>query len=280
MKYILSEKSGFCFGVKHAVDTVNKLLDDGNSLCCYGSLIHNKKAIEKLSEKGLCTENDLDNIDCEKYKNIVIRAHGAAPFVYEKLKQKGVYITDLTCPYVKKIQNIVHENSKKGRQTIIFGDENHPEIIGIKGYAGENVIVLKDLQELKNSSPQIKDEALAVFQTTFNLNLFEETAAYLKENFSSVRIIDTVCRETQNRQNAVMETAKKVDFMIIIGDKTSSNSKKLYEISKKICPSVFIEEVFELKKIPLNEYETVGVAAGASTPGFIIDSALAYLKSI
>lgn len=279
MKCIVADHSGFCVGVKMAVTKSEEVLDEGKKLCSIGELIHNERAVSRLEEKGLIAADSLDDIKGE-IDGVVIRAHGVEPKVYESLESMGHKIYDFTCPFVKRIHRIADKARGKSKQVIIFGAIGHPEIIGIMGHAGDNKKVFASYEDMINRQDEIKKDSVAVFQTTFKMEEFEKCRDFLKENYPETEIFSTVCDETRKRQEALRNLAKEVDFMVVIGGESSSNSKKLFDIAKQYTRAEFIQGAEQLKDIELSSYYKVAVAAGASTPDFVIDEVVKYIEGL
>lgn len=268
----VAEYAGFCFGVKRAYNMVMKLIEDSDNdkIVTYGPLVHNKQIVEFLSKKGVNVVENIDDVDCVK---VVIRAHGVPPVVYDKLKNNNVEIIDATCPKVKYVHNLVNEYSKNGYFVLIVGDKTHPEVIGIKGFAGENSLVISSVDEILNLPKENK--YFLVSQTTFNKEKFLKITEEIKNIFSNIEIIDTICSATKERQEAAYNLSKESDLMIVIGGKTSSNTKKLYEIAKENCKeALWIETAENLNCSFLKTFKNIGVTAGASTPQWIIKEVL------
>ncbi len=269
MEIILAKTAGFCPGVKRAVETVYERIGKGK-MFTYGPIIHNKIVTDDLEEKGVKSISSLD--EAEEGSEIILRSHGVPPEVYEKINEKGLKFTDLTCPYVKKIHNIVRDNYNEGRKIIIVGNPTHPEVMGINGYCENTAIIAENIDGLKDLDPNEKYSLVS--QTTFNTSAFDEMVKALPENVD-IKIFNTICSATEKRQKEAIEISKKVDYMIVLGDKNSSNTQKLYQISKKNCENTFLFEKICIKQLKrLEKYAKIGVTAGASTPPCIIEEAI------
>jgi len=257
MKIIVSEYNGFCGGVKAAVLKADKILTDEKKLYCYGEIIHNKDVVEKLKNKGMVI---VDDIPENKDAKFLIRSHGVK---------------------VKKIHKIVEEFKNKDYNIIIVGDENHPEVQGISGWCNYEAVIIKSPEELKNIIEPTKKYCL-VCQTTFNLNTFEEILKTIEiNNYSNIIVHNTICDATKKRQEACIALASKCDIMLIVGGKNSSNTKKLYELSKELCENTFLIQNY--KEIPYNYIDKnsiVGVSAGASAPDWIIEEVINMLENL
>ncbi len=264
MTITLAQSYGFCFGVKRAI----KIAEENHNSRTYGPLIHNAKEIERLKRDhnvGL-TEN---LSDFHFGDTAVIRTHGIPKNELQELYAKGVNVIDATCPYVTKPQQICEEMSKEGYDIVIFGDETHPEIKGVKSYAEGRVYTLLHVEELKVLS--LRERVALVAQTTRKAEEFLKIADALILSHKEVRVFNTICNATFENQDAVRELAGNSDVMIIIGGKNSSNTKQLHTISVAKCPdSYHIESSQELKAEWFENKERCGVSAGASTPDWII----------
>ena len=271
MEIILADHAGFCFGVERAINSAKELAED-KRICTYGPLIHNKNVVKDLEKSDIISINNLEDVNG---RSVVLRSHGVPPAVYEYLNDNNIEYFDLTCPYVKKIHRLVEENFIQGNKIIILGDKNHPEVIGINGYSLDSSIIISSLEMLKETDFDPNHKYCLVVQTTFDNNKFNEIIQNI-ENFNlDIKIFNTICNATIKRQEEVSEISKNVDKMIILGDKSSSNTKKLFEISKNNCiNSYLVESIAELELNILGYDDKIGLAAGASTPPCIIKEAV------
>ena len=285
MEIIIGKSSGFCAGVKNAITKTEKELEQNKQkIDCLGELVHNRQVIERLEKEGL---NLINNIE-EAQNKVIIRAHGIAKEIYEIAKQKEIELIDLTCPKVLKIHEIIEEYSKKGYYTILIGIKEHPEVIGSISFAGEKSSLITEKEEIKEAIKQIEKlqikKILIVAQTTFNLKKFEEISQEINnklkhDNGYTVEIKNTICPATRIRQEETDEISKKVDYMIIVGGKNSSNTKKLYDISIKNCKNVeCVETIKDLKIEEIKRFNKIGIMAGASTPNESVDEIVKALK--
>ncbi len=272
---------GTCFGVERALEITYNALEDDKHIYCYGDLIHNNDVKKELENKGLIVLNDVNSIENEKSDKIIFRSHGVSKSVYEESRNKGLEIIDATCPKVKKIHKIVQDCYNNDYTIILFGNKDHPELIGIKGWCNNEALIFKDLEDFKSKENQINNmKFCVVFQTTYNLNKFEKIKDYF-ERYENIRFHNTICSATFERQNSCRELAKKCDTMIVIGGKHSSNTKKLYEISKEFCENTFwIENKSEIPYDYIKNSINIGITAGASTPLLIIEEVIKCLKRI
>ncbi len=266
MKIELAENYGFCFGVKRAI----KIAEEHQNSATYGPLIHNSLEIKRLEQNyqvGLVE-------DFKEFKpgdTAIVRTHGIPKNELEELNKTGVEVVDATCPYVTKPQQICEEMSKKGYDIVIFGDEAHPEIKGVKSYAinGAHVVTsVAELEELK-----LGEHVALVAQTTRKVEEYLEIASYLIPRHKEVRVFNTICNATFENQEAARKLAKRADIMIVIGGKNSSNTKQLFSIAKAACEeSYHIENEEEIECSWFKDKKLCGITAGASTPDWIIQN--------
>ncbi len=267
---MLAESAGFCFGVKRAIEMAYAEIEENNGepLYSYGPLIHNKEVTNDLDKKGLHIIESLDGID---KGTVVIRSHGVGKFLYDALEEKGMKIVDGTCPFVKKIHNIVNEAWNDGKSIIIAGDGRHPEVMGINGWCGNSAVILESPEEAAAAELDVDKKYAVVVQTTFRQSKFDDMIEILKGKGLHLDISQTICSATEKRQKEAMELSKTVDKMIVIGDKKSSNTQKLVEICKKNCENtVHIETICDLVLKSFSKGDKIGITAGASTPPAII----------
>ena len=273
MKVIKAKTAGFCFGVKRAVDTVYEQVDTcSGPIYTYGPIIHNEEVVKDMESKGvvvLRTEEELDDISGG---TVIIRSHGVEKRIYDKLEAKGIRIVDATCPFVKKIHNIVQKESAAGKYILIIGSPDHPEVIGIRGWSGEHAAVVQNADDIENIDFSKNRKICVVSQTTFNYNKFKDLVEIIKKKSYDVSVLNTICNATKERQTEAQTIAESVDAMIVIGDKHSSNTQKLFEICRGACNNTYyIQTLDDLDLNQLGSVETVGITAGASTPNNIIE---------
>lgn len=285
MEYIVGKTAGFCYGVKNAVEKSEKALENEKPIYCLGEIVHNKNVVKDLENKGIIFIDDLKQ-NLEKRKTI-IRAHGIAKEVYTQADKMGIDLIDLTCPKVLKIHKIVSEYNEKEYYIFLVGSKKHPEIIGTASFCGDDVSIIENIDDINISIDNFKKsnrkKLAIVVQTTFSLQKFTEITESIKKkfkNFENIEVVNTICNATKIRQEETEELSKKVDCMIIVGGKNSSNTKKLYEISKKNCNNtICVEEVNEIDKGILKQGNIVGIMAGASTPQCSINSVIELVKN-
>lgn len=280
MEVRIAENAGFCFGVKRAMNMAWDELENktSNNVYSLGPLIHNKQAVDKYKEKGLMEMDSLDKIPSDS--KLIIRSHGVGKKIYTESESKNMDIVDTTCPFVKKIHDIVKEFSNKGYKIIIIGNSTHPEIIGINGWCDNEAIIINREEEIDNITFNDNDRYCVVSQTTANLESFDKIVSKLKSKIEDLTVNNTICFATKERQLSATDLAKEVDCMVVIGGKHSSNTQKLVNICKNIVPTFSIETKEELEKSKLEKFKVAGVTAGASTPDWIIEEVIEYLKEI
>ena len=280
MEVKIAKNAGFCFGVKRAMQTAWDELENKseNNIYSLGPLIHNKQAVNRYKEKGLVEMDNLESIPSES--KLIIRSHGVAEKVYTESKAKNMEIVDTTCPFVKKIHDIVKDFSDRGYKIIIVGNPNHPEIIGINGWCNNEAIVINKLEEIDDINFDPTQIYCVVSQTTANLESFDKIVQKLKTKINNLTVKNTICFATKERQISAIDLAREVDCMVVIGGKHSSNTQKLVNICKDLVPTFSIETKEELEKEKFAGFKVAGVTAGASTPDWIIEEVINYLKEI
>ena len=276
----LAKTAGFCFGVKRAVNTVYEQIEKGDKpIYTYGPIIHNEEVVKDLEEKGVkVIENEADIEKLEPNSTVVIRSHGTTERICDLIEAKGAHIVDATCPFVKKIHNIVAEKSEVGYHIVIIGNDKHPEVEGIKGWSKTPVTVINTEEEANSISISDDKNVCIVSQTTFNYKKFHKLVEIIQKKVYNVIIVNTICNATSERQVEAKQIATEVDSMIVIGGKTSSNTQKLYEICKEECKNTYyIQTAKDLETVQL-EGDVIGITAGASTPKNIIEEVQANVR--
>ncbi len=284
MEVIRAKTAGFCFGVRRAVETVYEQVgqnQNGKKIYTYGPIIHNAEVVKDLEKRGvqvIKTEEELESIE---KGIIIIRSHGIEERIYKKMEAKNLEIVDATCPFVKKIHNIVKKESAVGKHIIIIGNPEHPEVVGIKGWAGKYVTVIQTPKEAEEFRLSENKKVCIVSQTTFNYNKFQDLVEIISKKSYDINVLNTICNATKERQSEAHIIAEKVDAMIVIGDKHSSNTQKLFEICRKACKDTYyIQTLEDLDLNQLRSVETVGITAGASTPNNIIEEVQSNVRII
>ena len=275
MNVELAKTAGFCFGVKRAVDTVYQQIEQyrGEKIFTYGPIIHNEEVIKDLRSHGVEVLNDEEELKTADADVVVIRSHGVAKYIYDILEERGITCVDATCPFVKKIHKIVAEKSAEGPYIVIVGNGEHPEVQGIRGWAGEQVTVVQTQEDAERFELPDKDQKVCIVaQTTFNYNKFKELVEIISKKRYDIVVLNTICNATKERQTEARQIAARVDAMVVIGDKRSSNTQKLFEICKEECLNTYyIQTLDDLDINQLRSVESVGITAGASTPNKIIE---------
>ena len=281
MEVIVAKSAGFCFGVKRAVDTVYEEIKKGGKIYTYGPIIHNETVVEDLEKKGVEVIDSVDELKSVKGGTVIIRSHGVGKEIYDVLEQNGISYVDATCPFVKRIHKIVDKEAGAGRQIIIVGNSAHPEVEGIKSYAGDAPIVVESVEEAMNVKLPEGKGVTVVSQTTFNSTKFQDIVAIFEKNCYDYNVAKTICNATEERQTEAKEIAAKVDAMFVIGGSHSSNSRKLYEICLKECAlTFFLQTPEDLQNVEIPKtVELVGITAGASTPNNIIEEVQKHVRT-
>lgn len=278
MKVLLADEYGFCFGVERAVDMVEEALCEGDTVRTLGPLIHNEQEMQRLGTQGVATISD--PVQIKRGETAVIRAHGVTPEVQRELEERASKVVDATCPFVTRVQKLAARAAAEDRHVVIVGSPEHPEMIGVKGYAPEHAFIIKDETEVADL-PRLR-KPLVVSQTTIKAKTFFDTAEAVKtKTDDEVQVINTICSATRDRQDAARALSNMVDAFYVIGGRHSSNSIKLVGVCKENCEKSFlIETEDEINPDDLVGVENVGVTAGASTPQWLIQKVVARLEEI
>jgi 4-hydroxy-3-methylbut-2-en-1-yl diphosphate reductase len=278
MEVLLAQEYGFCFGVERAVDMVEDALSEGGEIRSLGALIHNSQEMQRLEAKGVTTINS--PAEADHSSTAVIRAHGVTPQVQRELEERAAHVIDATCPFVTRVQHLAERAAAEGRDVVVAGNPDHPEMIGVVGYAPQNTYVVRDASEVA-SLPNLR-RPLVVSQTTIKLQTFREVAEAVRtRSETEPQVINTICSATRDRQDAARALAGQVDAFYVIGGRHSSNSVKLLAVCKEQCEKSFlIETADEIDPADLLNVNRVGVTAGASTPNWLIDQVVERLRAI
>ncbi len=269
----IAQNAGACYGVKRALDMVDQALDGPKPIHTLGPLIHNPRVVDDLAKEGVKVAPTLD--DAGK-GTLVLRSHGTAPQIVEEAESRGFNVIDATCPYVSKVQHKVRELGEAGYAVVIIGEPGHAEVEGIRAWGGDAVVAVADTPDkLPASLPR---KIGVVIQTTQSGKRVEAVLAAIRLLADEVRVEETICFATQERQKAAADLAARVDAMIVIGGHNSGNTRRLYEICKPLCPATYhIEGTGEIEAAWLEGIGRVGITAGASTPQSHIDAVCAYI---
>ncbi len=278
MKVLLADEYGFCFGVERAVEMVEDSLGKKETVRTLGPLIHNEQEMERLGEHGVSTISE--PVQIRRGETAVIRAHGVTPDIQKQLEEKASKVVDATCPFVTRVQKLASRAADENRHVIVVGNPDHPEMIGVKGYAPDHAFIIKDKTEVAGL-PTLNNP-LVVSQTTIKAKTFFDTAEAIKQiAVGETQIVNTICSATRDRQDAARALAGEVDAFYIIGGNHSSNSRKLLTVCKEQCEKSFLIQTEEdINAEDLKGAENVGVTAGASTPKWLIDKVVKKLEDI
>ena len=283
MKISIGKLAGFCGGVTNSVNKSYKLLDEYDNLYCLGELVHNQQVVDELESKGIKFVDSLDEVP--QGSRVIIRAHGVPVSIYEEAKERKLELFDLTCPKVLAIHDLAKNLVNDGNYIVLVAQKDHPEAIGTISFCGEYSTIVECVEDVDNLRSLFSDSKLdklaIICQTTFSVKKFKDICDEISKVIDNVEVYDTICNATSMRQKETEELSRSVDAMIIIGGANSSNTKKLYEITKNNNDNTFIvQTVDELKDKDFSKYEHIGVMAGASTPKKSIDEVIEYLEEI
>ena len=278
MQVLIADEYGFCFGVERAVEMVEEALQEGDTVRTLGPLIHNDQEMARLATHGVSTINA--PVQIQRGETAVIRAHGVTPQIEAELREKASKVVDATCPFVTKVQKLASRAAAQDRHVVIVGNPEHPEMIGVFGYAPEHSFIVSDAADVAKL-PRLNNP-LVVSQTTIKLQNFYDVAEAVKSKTDDeVQVVNTICSATRDRQDAARALAGEVEAFYIIGGRHSSNSRKLLAVCLEQCEKSFlIETEEEINVEDLRGVNRVGLTAGASTPNWLIEKVSARLKEI
>lgn len=281
MQLIIGKTAGFCGGVSNSVTKTEKMLKKYKKIYCLGELVHNKQVVDSLINDGLEIINDLDNIsDCR----VIVRAHGIPKQYYEMAKKNNIELVDLTCPRVLLIHKLAERLCKEGYFIILIAQKDHPEAIGTISFCGNYSIIVEDENDMQLLDKIDNNKKVAIIsQTTYSLTKFNDLCDRIKLILKrDILINNTICNATSLRQKEILEISSKVDAMIIVGGKNSSNTKKLFEIANNIVKTYLVETYEELfmYKNELIKLSFIGIMAGASTSKSAIDDVIEWLNRL
>jgi len=276
MEIFLADKAGFCFGVKRAINTAFEAADKGR-VFCLGPLIHNPQEVERLRKAGVETVEDFSTL--KPGDSLIIRSHGVPPRVLTQAGDMGLTVIDLTCPFVGKAQRDAEKLQKEGYQVVVVGEKQHPEVQSILGYAGENAVVVEAAEDVDGM--QLAARLGVVAQTTQSYGNFSEIVLKLLRLSKELKIFNTICSSTKERQEAARSLAQQVDVMLVVGGRNSANTSRLAFLCRQEGKSTHhIELAEEIRPEWLDGVNTVGVTAGASTPNWVVEGVLERLRAI
>ena len=281
MELIRAEHSGFCFGVNRAIEMAFNAAEQKNrkgALYTCGHLIHNDSVVKRLREMGVASISSLS--EAKEGDTVIVRSHGEPREFYEEAKAKGIYLIDTTCVFVKKIHEFVSEAHCEGKPVVVIGDKEHQEVKATNGWCGYEAALIGNADEAQKKAAGLKGEKpLVVCQTTIKQELLKDILSVFDKEGIEYKIKNTICNATRERQESCAELASQVDAMVVIGDRHSSNSRKLYEIAKKHNEnSFFIENASNKQLNSLTKYTKIGYIAGASTPEWIIKEVISHMS--
>jgi len=290
MEIMLSQYAGFCEGVERAYKIVEKIANDPKvkkPVAVLGSLVHNNDVVRRIEELGVLKlkmeeslEKTLEKVE-GKVKTLVITAHGMGPMIYELAKDKGFDLIDTTCPRVLKVQRLAKIFFDKMSQIVIIGEKDHKEVKGINEWAKKAAIFVENEEQLQKINLDAKKNIVVLSQTTQDQDFVKYASDTIKNKYPKVEVFDSICMTTHHRQTEVKQMAGESDVMVVIGAPESANSNRLWEISERVNKNTyFVERADQLKKEWFLSCKKVGISAGASTPSWVIDDIIDYIKSV
>lgn len=277
MDILVAGSAGFCFGVKRAINMATECAESAEGdIYTYGPIIHNPQVVKKLEEARIYPRNDLDEMEGG---TLIIRSHGAKVEDFSAAGAKGLKIVDATCPFVKKTQQFVSSLTKEGYSVVVVGEKDHPEVKGLLSYGGDDITVASSAREIKDMPSKKKIGIVA--QTTVSTERLKEVTSFCLSRASELKVYNTICDATMIRQRESQEIAGRSDLMVVVGGRNSANTKRLAEMCRAIQPNTrHIEVAGEIKSGWFKGLRCVGVAGGASTPGWLIDEVVAKINSV
>lgn len=278
MKITLAKSAGFCFGVKRAIDIASKAAEEGKRVHMLGDIVHNEDVVQRLEQSGI---KKIDRLSSGEGKSLLVRAHGAAASTINDARTGGYDIIDATCPMVHKIHTIAQQDEQNGYTIIIIGEKDHDEVAGIVGQIETRPIVIEHLNEIPSIDLGGASKASVVVQSTQVIEHVEAIVAALKQKFFELKFSNTICKETRIRQDEIKTLPLQNDAMLIIGSKTSGNTKRLYELSKELNQKTYwIQHAEDIDTSWFKGLRTVGITSGASTPDETIRRAVEYVRTL
>ncbi len=277
MEIIKAKRAGFCFGVKRAIDiTFNTARKEKAGIFTLGPIIHNPQVIGKLKDEGIMPV-DINDIGEKDVKVLIIRTHGIPVQVYDNISARGFKIIDATCPFVKKAQRYTKHLAKKGYQVVILGNRDHPEVMGLVSFAGEDVLVVDEETPLRGC----KSKVGIVVQTTQPIEALKKVLSRIVEQAREVKVYNTICNSTALRLKETGDMARRADVMVVVGGKNSANTTQLANLCRSLEVKTFhIETADEIEDVWLKSSKTVGITAGASTPDWLISEVEKRIRDI
>ena len=278
LEIIRSPHAGYCFGVKRAMRLIEQGIEQPDGVIyTLGDIIHNPPEVARLKAKGIEPVTSLDEVP--RGATLVLRAHGVHPDLIREAERRGIRVLDATCPFVQRSQHFVKQFVEESRRAIIIGDRGHPEVKSIAGHAGDDVIIVKTTAEAEGLNPL--ERAGVVIQTTFSRREADRIIEALEAKVADIRVHDTICQATEARLEATLALAKRVDLMLVVGGRNSSNTNGLYQMCLDAgVPAKFVETADEIDPAWFAEVHRVGLTTGTSTPDWIIDEVIARLEEL
>jgi 4-hydroxy-3-methylbut-2-enyl diphosphate reductase len=279
MKINVAKSAGFCFGVKRALNIASKTASSEKNVCMLGDIVHNEDVVKKISKNGI---KKIKRLSSGKGKTLIIRAHGASKDIFKKAKRLNYKIVDATCLMVKEIHKIAKEKECQGYKIIVIGDKKHDEVKGIAGQLNKKALVIDTVKNIPSETQLRKiKKAAVVVQSTQNIEKVEKIIKCLQKKIDNIKFYNTICQPTRNKQQEARAMPLKNDVMIVIGSKTSANTKRLYQISKSLNKKThWIQHDKDIKKEWFKNAESVGITAGASTPDKTTKKVVKIVKTL
>ena len=275
----LAEHTGFCFGVRRAVDTVYEQVKTGKTIYTYGPIVNNEEVVRELGQMGVQVLGSREELEKLETGSVIIRAHGVSEEIYRLLEEKGLECIDATCPFVKRIHRIVEQESIEGSHIVVIGNAGHPEVEGIVGWCKGDVTVLEEPEDAEKFVPPFGKKLCVVAQTTYNYNKFHYIVEIFDKKGYNNSTVNTICNATEERQRAARKLAAEADVMIVIGGRHSSNTRKLYDICREECADTYYIQTLDDLHLELPKaVRLVGITAGASTPNKLIEEVQNYVR--
>ena len=278
MNIYLARARGFCMGVERSISMAEEARENlDGEITILNEIVHNTSVVQNLECKGIGRTNNLDDVNTG---TLVISAHGVAPHVIKEAREKGLNVIDSTCPLVIVIHKSADYFIKRGYTVIVFGDENHDEMKGVKGHDPDKIVVLNVISSL-GDLPEIEGKVAFISQSTQSMERFERATALVREKYQEVRIKNTICDATRKRQASILDLAPRMDLMIVVGSQTSANSMRLAQISQQAGTLTYlIDDAAEFKPGWLTDVENLGITAGASTPDWVVLEVVDTIKKL
>jgi len=278
MKINLAKSAGFCFGVKRAIEIAYQAAKTDKHIYMLGDIVHNEDVIKQIEKLGIKKISKLSN---GKDKALIIRAHGAGTEIYNKAAELGYKIIDATCPMVKHIHKIAKEMESKRFKIIIIGDKKHDEVKGIIGQLENKAIIIDSAESFNLNIIKHLNKAAILCQSTQNIEKVVGILNRIKPYINELKFFNTICQPTITKQSEIKTLPLNNDVVLVIGGRTSANTGRLYEISKKLNPRTYwIRKKEDIKPLWFKNVKSVGITAGASTPAWITQEVISYLKKL